>query len=85
MIAPIIIASIIDIRTHHKIYINMNDINNRQLGWMLVVSLLEQIKSYGNHVGDKKLVNHDYDDHARSIMEHRYCTDTVSIVFLYNL
>ena len=24
-------------------------------------------------------------DHARSIMEHRYCTDTVSIVFLYNL
>ena len=29
---------------------------------MLVVSLLEQIKSYGNHVGDKKLVNHDYDD-----------------------
>ena len=29
MIAPIIIVSIIDIRTHHKIYINMNDINNK--------------------------------------------------------
>ena len=29
---------------------------------MLVVSLLEQIKSYGNHVSDKKLVNHDCDE-----------------------
>ena len=44
-------------------------------------------RSFGQRAEKSKITkkSNSMFDHARSIMEHRYCTDTVSIVFLYNL